>query len=384
MIKSLSSNKKFRVYCEKQNIIKLKLEEIIYNIIFIESTEFKKSNIKELRKYKVLSEEGIIILTKDKLVKQKDGNSYEITDKSHWNKFKELDFDTIVHHFKNLEIELTIKYEENKLIINYKLNKEKYSKLINSNEGHINIPIKIWKEINRTDRLNTYCHLLMFSNKTVLTKIDFVKQWQEFTGNNTLNIKRTIEQTIKAMNKLGIIIQLEYNTKNNRDRYKNIKVNIEYCSEVQKLIKDSKIKQTKSKVENKQKIENEDVEKYIKSYTEIFNEKPLETVNKKKIENMIETIKELNKINDFNKKVSENIEGIIELMNRYKKAFFAKDSDFRFSLTWSEKQKEKVLTRLMLNKGSWKGEVKAGEVDKDKFDKLNDNTPLADDEVEVF
>lgn len=384
MIENLSSNKKFRVYCEKQNIIKLKLEEIIYNIIFIESTEFKKSNIKELRKYKVISEEGIIILNKDKLVKQKDGNSYEITDKSHWNKFKELDFDTIVQHFKNLEIELTIKYEENKLIINYKLNKEKYSKLINSNEGHINIPIKIWKEINRTDRLNTYCHLLMYSNKNVLTKIDFAKQWQEFTGNDMPHIKRTIEQTIKAMNKLGIIIQLEYNTKNNRDRYKNIKVNIEYCSEVQKLIKDSKIKQTKSKVENKQKIENEDVEKYIKSYTEIFNEKPLETVNKKKIENMIETIKELNKINDFNKKVSENIEGIIELMNRYKKAFFAKDSDFRFSLTWSEKQKEKVLTRLMLNKGSWKGEVKAGEVDKDKFDKLNDNTPLADDEIEVF
>lgn len=384
MIKSLSSNKKFRVYCEKQNIIKLKLEEIIYNIIFIESTEFKKSNIKELRKYKVISEEGIIILNKDKLVKQKDGNSYEITDKSHWNKFKELDFDTIVHHFKNLEIELTIKYEENKLIINYKLNKEKYSKLINSNEGHINIPIKIWKEINRTDRLNTYCHLLMYSNKTVLTKIDFVKQWQEFTGNNMLNIKRTIEQTIKAMNKLGVIIQLEYNTKNNRDRYKNIKVNIEYSSKVQKLIKDSKIKQTKSKADNKQKLENEDVERYMKAYANIFNEKPLETVNKKKIESMIETIKELNKINDFNKKVSENIEGIIELMNRYKKGFFDKDSDFRFSLTWTDKQKEKVLTRLMLNKGSWKEQVKAGEVDKDKFDKLNDDTPLADDEIEEF
>lgn len=384
MIKSLSSNKKFRVYCEKQNIIKLKLEEIIYNIIFIESTEFKKSNIKELRKYKVISEEGIIILNKDKLVKQKDGNSYEITDKSHWNKFKELDFDTIVQHFKNLEIELTIKYEENKLIINYKINKEKYSKLINSNEGHINIPVKIWKGINRTDRLNTYCHLLMYSNKTVLTKIDFVKQWQEFTGNNTLNIKRTIEQTIKVMNKLGVIIQLEYNTKNNRDRYKNIKVNIEYSSEVQKLIKDSKIKQTKSKVENKQKIENEDVENYITTYTEIFNEKPLETVNKKKIESMIENIKELNKLNDFNKKVSENIDGIIELMNRYKKDFFNKDSDFRFSLTWTDKQKEKVLTRLMLNKGNWKGEVKAGEVDKDKFDKLNDDTPLAEEEIEVF
>lgn len=384
MIENLSSNKKFRVYCEKQNIIKLKLEEIIYNIIFIESTEFKKSNIKELRKYKAISEEGIIILTKDKLVKQKDGNSYEITDKSHWNKFKELDFDTIVQHFKNLEIELTIKYEENKLIINYKLNKEKYSKLINSNEGHINIPVKIWKEINRTDRLNTYCHLLMYSNKNVLTKIDFAKQWQEFTGNDMPHIKRTIEQTIKAMNKLGVIIQLEYNTKNNRDRYKNIKVNIEYCSEVQKLIKDSKIKQTKSKVENKQKIENEDVEKYITTYTEIFNEKPLETVNKKKIESMIETIKELNKINDFNKKVSENIDGIIELMNRYKKAFFDKDSDFRFSLTWTDKQKEKVLTRLMLNKGSWKGEVKAGEVDKEKFDKLNDDTPLEEEEIEEF
>lgn len=384
MLENLSSNKKFRVYCEKQNIIKLKLEEIIYNIIFIESTEFKKSNIKELRKYKVISEEGIIILNKDKLVKQKDDNSYEITDKSNWSRFKELDFNTIAQHFKNLEIELTIKYEENKLIINYKINKEKYSKLINSNEGHINIPIKIWKEINRTDRLNTYCHLLMYSNKNVLTKIDFVKQWQEFTGNDMPHIKRTIEQTIKAMNKLGVIIQLEYNTKNNRDRYKNIKVNIEYSSEVQKLINNSKIKQTKSKAENKQQLENEDVEKYIKSYTEIFNEKPLETVNKKKIENMIETIKELNKINDFNKKVSENIEGIIELMNRYKKDFFDKDSDFRFSLTWTDKQKEKVLTRLMLNKGSWKGEVKAGEVDKEKFDKLNDDTPLEEEEIEEF
>ena len=383
MLENLSSNKKFRVYCEKQNIIKLKLEEIIYNIIFIESTEFKKSNIKELRKYKVISEEGIIILNKDKLVKQKDGNSYEITDKSHWNKFKELDFDTIVRHFKNLEIELTIKYEENKLIINYKLNKEKYSKLINSNEGHINIPVKIWKEINRTDRLNTYCHLLMYSNKTVLTKIDFVKQWQEFTGNDMPHIKRTIEQTIKAMNKLGVIIQLEYNTKNNRDRYKNIKVNIEYSSKVQKLINDSKIKQTKPEAENKQKLENEDVERYIKAYTEIFNEKPLETVNKKKIGGMIETIKELNKINDFNK-ISENIDGIIELMNRYKKFFFEKDSDFRFSLTWTDKQKEKVLTRLVLNKGSWKEQVKAGEVDKEKFDKLNDDTPLADDEIEEF
>lgn len=384
MIKSLSSNKKFRVYCEKQNIIKLKLEEIIYNIIFIESTEFKKSNIRELRKYKVISEEGIIILTKDKLVKQKDGNSYEITDKSHWNKFKELDFDTIVHHFKNLEIELAIKYEENKLIINYKLDKEKYSKLINSNEGHINIPIKIWKEINRTDRLNTYCHLLMYSNKTVLTKIDFVKQWQEFTGNDMPHIKRTIEQTIKAMDKLGVIIQLEYNTKNNRDRYKNIKVNIEYSSKVQKLINDSKIKQTKPEADNKQKLENEDIERYTNAYTEIFNEKPLETVNKKKIGGMIETIKELNKINDFNKKVSENIEGIIELMNRYKKFFFEKDSDFRFSLTWTDKQKEKVLTRLVLNKGSWKEQVKAGEVDKDKFDKLNDDTPLTEEEMEEF
>ena len=189
------------------------------------------------------------------------------------------------------------------------------------------------------------------------------------------DLKKNLVRIIEHINKkLGLNIQLAKSES-------GIKIGFRYFK-VDKLV--GGIKETKSKVENKQKVENEDVENYITTYTDIFNEKPLETVNKKKIESMIETIKELNKLNDFNKKVSENIEGIIELMNRYKKAFFDKDSDFRFSLIWTEKQKEKVLTRLMLNKGSWKGEIKAGEVDKDKFDKLNDDTPLADDEVEVF
>lgn len=226
MINTISTSKLYRECCEKSNIKILRIEDLLYNEIFIKSAEPLRDDKNILIGYNVVSLEGIIKYDRKVIIE-----FYDIVSKKHFTELNKLDLTSITEHFKNIGIHIIVEFKEGELLATYSIDKEVYSNVINS-KGITNIDVDTWKKIKSAKVLNTYAHLEMYSHKSSAT-VDFIKQLEDFTGikREKGNINRELDTTIETFKKLGIEISINLNCgeKNpQKDRYKKATVNIEY------------------------------------------------------------------------------------------------------------------------------------------------------------
>ena len=224
----ITTNKVYQKNCEKSNIKLLKIEDLIFNSIFAKTVKEIKDGEGKFAEYKVKSCNGSFYLTKTDLV-----DNYEVVTKDHWNRIAKLDFNSIEEHFKLMNIQLNIELKGSSIFIEYEFLEENYYKLINS-KGITNIPRKVWINIKDTKTLNTYRALEMYSHKRNFVKLNLKEQVKEFTEVSDKNIARTINDTVKKMEDIGVEILIEYNnvTNSSRTKYDNCEVAIKYTIEV--------------------------------------------------------------------------------------------------------------------------------------------------------
>lgn len=258
MINTISTSKLYRECCEKSNIKILRIEDLLYNDIFIKSAEPLRDDKNILIGYNVGSLEGTIKYDRKVITE-----FYDIVSKKHFTELTKLDLTSITEHFKNIGIHIIVEFKEGELLATYSIDKEVYSNAINS-KGITNIDVDTWKKIKSAKVLNTYAHLEMYSHKSLAT-VDFIKQLEDFTGikREKGNINRELDTTIETFKKLGIEITINLNCgeKNpQKDRYKKATVNIEY-KEVQ-APKREEIKEPRKPREEKKEEEKEQDEEF--------------------------------------------------------------------------------------------------------------------------
>lgn len=258
MINTISTSKLYRECCEKSNIKILRIEDLLYNEIFIKSAEPLRDDKNILIGYNVVSLEGTI-----KYDRRVITEFYGIVDNSNFSRLNKLDLTSITEHFKNIGIHIIVEFKEGELLATYSIDKEVYSNVINS-KGITNIDVETWKKIKSAKVLNTYAHLEMYSHKSLAT-VDFIKQLEDFTGikREKGNINKELATTIETFKKLGIEITINLNCgeKNpQKDRYKKATVNIEY-KEVQ-APKREEIKEPRKPREEKKEEEKEQDEEF--------------------------------------------------------------------------------------------------------------------------
>ena len=255
MLNTISTSKLYRECCEKSNIKILRIEDLVYNEIFIKSAEPLRDDKNILIGYNVVSLEGTIKYDRKVITE-----FYRIVDNSNFSRLNKLDLTSITEHFKNIGIHIIVEFKEGELLATYSIDKEVYSNAINS-KGITNIDVDTWKKIKSAKVLNTYAHLEMYSHKSLAT-VDFIKQLEDFTGikREKGNISKELATTIETFKKLGIEITINLNCgeKNpQKDRYKKATVDIEY-KEVQ-APKREEIKEPRKPREEKKQPKETDV-----------------------------------------------------------------------------------------------------------------------------
>lgn len=195
-----------------------KLEDLIYNEIFIECvTSSKPYNTA----YTLQKKDGEIEFDKYKLV-----DKYEVIDKTNYHRLKSVNYGEIVETFKGIGIDLGIIFLDNKVIVRFSITEEEYLNHLYSNKGIVDINIEIWKLFKKVNTYNTFVCLYMYSKKGN-SSINFVKQIEEFTGVEDKNISRVLKDTINYCKKIGIEVTLELKGNKYKDKYKDAKVIID-------------------------------------------------------------------------------------------------------------------------------------------------------------
>lgn len=263
MINNIFTNIVYQEFREKVNIKLLKIEDLIFNNIFINCTSVALNEDGKFEFYHIEKSSGLIKLTRKNLIED-----YEIEDKSHFSRITKLNFSRIKEHFKKMYAELNITFEDNALYIKYKINKEYWGQLLNI-QGTANIPITFWKKINNAKIMNTFTHLIAYSHKKHYVQVDFIQQMIDITKVDKKNVATQLNRTVETLKKIGIVIILDYNntTNSTRTKYDNLEVVIKYSKEY-------KMKQTEPESQKKQcnndkrkdkaKCDNTDKEKFDK------------------------------------------------------------------------------------------------------------------------
>lgn len=220
-----------------------KLEDLIYNEIFIECVNIDRGN--GIR-YNVNKKCGEFEFDKYRLITQ-----YEVIDKSHFSRLKDIDYGEIVEVFKEIGIDLEIGFSDSKVIVRFSIG-EIYLNHLSSNKGIVNINIEIWKMFKKVNTYNTFVCLYMYSKKKN-SSIDFVKQLEEFTGVDKNHISRILKDTINYCEKIGIEVVLDLHGNKYKNKYKDLRVSIELPS----------IKEIEIKEESKEETIELDMEETI-------------------------------------------------------------------------------------------------------------------------